>query len=128
MSPVGGLLEPCSAADDWGVVVDCVAPEADGRTLLAPISPGLYRSVRVTGFRRIALGEPIAVEGPGLLAFDGDRERRLEPGQRAWLSVERDGPFVIDADATLRGAAERGVYLDRSHWHDHRDDVGLDCC
>jgi hypothetical protein len=128
MSPVGGLLEPCSADDDFGVVVECVARGAEGRTLLAPISPGLYRPVRVGGYRRLALGERIAVEGPGLLAFDGDRERKLAPGRRAWLRVERDGPFVIDAETTLAAAARRGVYLDRPHWHDHRDDAGFDCC
>ena len=128
LSPIGGLLEPCARADDFGVAVDIV-PEGEARSLLAPISPGLYRRVPVAGARRVALGERVEVVGPGLLAFDGDRERALAPGQRAWLRIEREGPYVIDPGQTLREAATRGVYHGREHWHDHRDDAGgVECC
>ncbi len=128
LSPIGGLLEPCGRDDDFGVVVEA-APEADGRPLLAPISPGLYRRVHVGEVRRVALGERVEVEGPGLLAFDGDRERPLADGQRATLRIERDGPWVIDPARALRRAAERGSYTGELHWHDHRDDgEGPDCC
>ena len=128
MSPVGGLLEPCSADDEFGVLVECAAPGTGSRRLLAPISPGLYRQVEIAGHRRLELGERVHLEGPGLVACDGDRERALAPGQQVSFRVERDGPFVIDAGRALREAAAAGVYLDREHWHDHRDGVGFDCC
>ena len=135
MSPIGGLLMPCSAEDDHGVVVHCVGPEeahaegAHARALLAPISPGLYRTVHVTGAARAQLGQRIELVGPGLLEFDGDRERTLEPGQRATLRVERDGPYVVDPARALMAAAEAGVYVDRGHFHDHRNDAAaIDCC
>ena len=106
-----------------------------GHALLAPISPGLYRPVCVGEVRRIALGERIEIVGPGLLAFDGDRERALRDGQRAAIRIERDGPRVIDPSRTLRAAAMAGAYSGRAHWHDHRDDApthhehsGKDCC
>jgi protein-tyrosine phosphatase len=76
MSPIGGLLEPCTAADDFGVEVRCTAHGGSQvRDLQVPISPGLYRTVHVAEARRLALEEEISLEGPGLLAFDGDRER-----------------------------------------------------
>jgi hypothetical protein len=128
LSPIGGLIEPCEPRDDFGVRVDCTAEEGGGRPLLAPISPGLFRIVHVAGAERIELGRSCVIHGPGLLAFDGDRERTLAPGQKAWLRVERDGPHVIEVEPTLREAAKRGLYLDASHWHDHRDEAGLDCC
>ena len=56
-----------------------------------------------------------------MLAFDGDRERKLARGQRASLRVERTGPFVIDPERALRLAAERGAFLDRSGWRDAYD-------
>ena len=68
------------------------------------------------------------LEGPGLVACDGDRERALSPGQPASLRVERDGPYVIDAGRALAAAAADGIYLDRTHWHDRRDGTGFDCC
>ena len=74
-SPLGGLLLPCSAADDFGVAVDCVPHTAGGKPLLVPISPGLYRKVHVAEARRLELGVTVELCGPGVLAFDGDRER-----------------------------------------------------
>ncbi len=128
MSPVGGLLDPCSAQDDFGLLVQCAAPGKGRRRLLAPISPGLYRQVEISEHRRLALGERVRLEGPGLIACDGDRERALRPGGGATLRVERDGPFVVEARRALAAGAARGHYLDREHWHDHRDGTGFDCC
>lgn len=129
MSPVGGLLCPTPKTEDAGLLVQCTETCDDGRPLLAPISPGLYRPVHVREHRRLALGERVEITGPGLLAFDGDRERELAAGQRAWLRVERDGPWVIDAGRALVAATEAGVYLDRKDWHDERSKVGgLGCC
>lgn len=128
MSSVGGLLRPCSAEDDFGVFVRCAAPGEGRNQLLAPVSPGLYRQVHIAEHRRLALGERVALRGPGLVACDGDRERGLAPGQAACLRVERDGPYVIHAGRALAAAAEAGVYLDRAHWHDRRDGTGFDCC
>jgi hypothetical protein len=122
MSPIGGLLQPVGANDEGGLFVACAAPGSAGRTLLAPVSAGLYRRVNVVSHRALALGEEVVLRGPGVLAFDGDRERRLLPGQEAFLRVERSGPFVIDVERALRLAAERGTFLDRDHWHDAYDE------
>ena len=128
-SPVGGLLHPCSAGDAFGVEVHCVAPGQGGRPLLAPISPGLFRPVYVRDSRILPLGEPVKVERAGVLAFDGDRERRLVSGQTATLRVQRDGPRVIDVRRTLALAARDGLFFDREHWHDAMTETpGLDCC
>jgi hypothetical protein len=130
MSPLGGLLLPSRKHDDFGVVVDCTAPGDGGRPLLAPISPGLYRTAHVEGFRRVDLGKDVQLEGPGLLEFDGDREIVLAEGEVATARVVRDGPRVIEVARTLGLAAERGLFLDRPHWHDDLDTSGggASCC
>jgi hypothetical protein len=128
-SPIGGMLCPCRADDEFGVLVECVGHGEGGRPLLAPITPGIFKPVHVRSFRELSLGEPVKVERPGVLAFDGDRERTLSPGQSATLRVARNGPRVIDADAALLAAAEAGVFLDRHHFHDARNEAGnLGCC
>jgi predicted polyphosphate/ATP-dependent NAD kinase len=125
ISPIAGLLHPMSAAADRGVVVACGAA---GAPLLAPISPGLYSEIGVLDSREVSLGERVEVCGPGLLAFDGDRERELARGQRAWLWVERSGPRVIDVPAALCEAARRGSYREGRPWSDHRKSVSATCC
>jgi hypothetical protein len=128
MSPIGGLLDPCGARDDFGVDVTCAAPGSGARELLAPVSPGLFRSVHVAGVRRLALGEAVEVKGPGVLAFDGDRERQLAAGQRARLTVLRAGPRVIDVAAALAEAARAGVFVGAGHWHDGLDHAAAGIC
>ena len=127
-APIGGLLVPASARDDFGVVVACVAHEEGGRSLLVPIAPGLYRKVHVADARRLEFGSEVEVEGPGVLALDGDRERELARGQRARLRVARDGPRVIDVDRALRRAAADGLFLDRPPWHDAYDGAWSSSC
>ncbi|MBW2242538.1 MAG: NAD(+)/NADH kinase [Deltaproteobacteria bacterium] len=129
MSPIGGLLEPTSAEEDFGVVVECTARGEGGRPLLVPVSPGLYRTAYVKSVRRVGLDEEVVMRGPGLLEFDGDRERVLAAGERVRLRVVREGPWVIDTARAMRVAAQRGLYLDPPHWHDASDTrTGPGCC
>ncbi len=112
LSPLGGLLQPCGAEDDFGVEVRC-DPERAVRRLLVPMSPGLFESAPIAGVRKVALGEPVCVRGPGVIACDGDRLRTLEPGEDVVLRVTRDGPCVIDVPRALRCAAEQGLFEGR---------------
>lgn len=129
MSPIGGLLEPSGRDDDHGVEVRCTAEDGAGKPLLVPVSPGLYGHCFVAEARRVALGEDVEMQGPGVLAFDGDRDRRLAPEERLTLWVQRDGPRVIDVRRALALAAERGSFLERLHWHDEKlAGHGFDCC
>ena len=111
MTCIGGLLKPVSDADDYALRVTLNPdPKADTRVLRAPIAPGLYQSLRVEKTRKQALEKTITWEGPGVLAFDGERERVLGKGQRARLTVLRNGPRVVDVTKTLRLAAEKGTF------------------
>jgi len=130
MSPIGGLLQPCGFDDDFGVEVRTSDADASGsRPLLVAVSPGLYRRAHIAGFSKLALGERATVEGPCILAFDGDRTRELAAGETAQVWVERTGPWVIDAARTLSAAGRDGMFFDR-HFHDGLDanTGGLSCC
>lgn len=105
MSPIGGYLDPVGFDDDCGLVVQC----GSGAALTVPISPGLFRTVHVGRHARLGLGAEVVFEGPGVVAFDGDRERTLADGEMAWVGVRRDGPPVIDVARCIRLAAERGL-------------------
>lgn len=107
MTALGGLIDPLSDRDDGGLLLG-FGP--GGEPLNAPIAPGYYRAVPITEHRRIATGQEVVLEGPGVLAFDGERERVLKPGQRVRLRVERTGPWVIDVEATLHCAARLGSF------------------
>lgn len=107
MTALGGLLSSLGDDEDGGLEVRV----GEGPTTLeVPIAPGYYRPVQVAGHRRLAFGETVMLEGPGVLAFDGERCRTLAPGQAARLQVLRRGPRVVDVEHTLKLAAERGAF------------------
>lgn len=131
LSPVGGLVMPCGSDDEFAVSVRTrPGPHAtrSGKTLRAPLSPGLYETVGIDSVERVELDCSIRWDGPGLLAFDGDREIVLEAGQSASLCVRRQGPWVIDPKRALRAAASQGLFLDLGDWHDRRGRSGGTCC
>ena len=84
--------------------------DGNGKRVNAPIAPGYYREVQVRTHRTIDFGENITVQGPGVLAFDGECERVLKPGQQATFSLSRSGPWVVDVEKTLHLAAEKGCF------------------
>lgn len=104
LAGLGGLLDPVEEEEDAGLALT-FGP--GGAVVRAPLAPGLFRDVAVAAAARLALGEPITVTGPGVLALDGERERLLWLGQGAVLCVRRDGPWLVDVQRTLRAAARR---------------------
>jgi len=107
ISALGGLLDPLTDKDDCALFLRFGQGEV---VVNAPIAPGLYQSVRVAETRRLAFDEPVKIEGACVLAFDGERERVLAPGQTAVFSVSRDGPAVVDIACTLALGAARGAF------------------
>jgi len=100
MSPIGGLLEPVTAEDDAGLLVEM----GPGTRFRAPLSPGLFREVSVSRVTRIGLGQPVEFPGEGVLAFDGDRDHKIPAGGSLSVTMRRDGPWVIDIPAAMRWA------------------------
>lgn len=136
MSPLGGFLQPVGFADEGGLLVRCATTWAEAskprsqaqsldeqhgaqqppahqdvttiRPLHIPLSPGLFGTVRIAGHQRLRDGESCTLEGPGVIAFDGDRLHALQTGQSVTLSVRRDGPWIIDTARCLERAAREG--------------------
>lgn len=118
ITAIGGLIAPVNSQSDAGMQLEFTpitatgsAPPPGTTIVRAPIAPGYYREVGVLDHRRISFNQSLRCTGPGVLAFDGERERVLKPGQIATLTVERAGPRVIDVPRTMRLAAERGCFL-----------------
>ena len=128
MSPLGGLLCPSGIADDFGVRVDFCQHNEGGRLLRAPVSPGLFRSAHIRAVGKVPLDQAIEIQGPGILAFDGDREINLLAHQSARLTVSRSGPWVIDPAKALALAAKGQVMADLPHWQDAFDGADMGGC
>ena len=89
----------------WGIANSCAR---EGASLIIAQKPD---DIAIADARRIDLNETVEIVGPCVLAFDGERERVMKAGQRATLSVRRDGPRVIDIKSTLEVAARDGAMI-----------------
>ncbi len=107
ITSIGGLLHPVDAASSEGLWLEF---GDGGETVNAPIAPGLYQPISVRAHQALELEQTVRCEGPGTLAFDGERERTLKPGQEARLTLSRRGPRVVDVENVLRTAAEIGTF------------------
>jgi len=137
LSSVGARLQPVSLADDGGLYYCLGAPQntpspslpptptlsPKGRggsdplesdkstTVLAPIAPGIVSPVPIAHWRRLATGERMRVERRYCtVALDGERAFSVTPQQALEIAVMRNGPRVVQVEAALREAAERGLF------------------
>jgi hypothetical protein len=108
---VAGLVEPVGPDDDGGLLLRFGSVADCDRVVRGPTAPGHYDDLGLAEVRRLAEGEEVVVSGPLLLAFDGERKRRLLVGEEVVLTVRRDGPRVVDVAAVMSRAAADGAYL-----------------
>lgn len=109
MCSLGGLLFPNAAGSEQGVHI---ALGEGGRRVLAPLAPGLIRSVPVAGARLLAPGERVQLrDEPCTVALDGEREIEIiTPGHCLEVALNPHGPRVVDIGAALQAGAARGIF------------------
>ncbi len=108
ISPIGGFILPCGAEDTFGVKLEC--DEGADLQLEVPISPGLYNRIGIKSCHRVDLGKQMKVQGPGILAFDGDREIQLGEEQSVTVSIGADGPWIIEPKRVMAAAVALKVF------------------
>jgi predicted polyphosphate/ATP-dependent NAD kinase len=104
LSSIAGRLHPMGRHDAGGVFVR-VGP--GDRSVRVPLVPGSFSTVDIAEVRPLAFGVPVVLTGPGMLAFDGERDRRLGTNATVTLTVDHSGPLVIDVEQTLIRAAHQ---------------------
>jgi predicted polyphosphate/ATP-dependent NAD kinase len=109
LSAIAAAAAPC-ARDD--VVGRHLVFGRNGRQVLAPIAPGLVRTVGLASVRTLVPDETLVLRSTsGVLALDGEREKVLD-GVPPTVMLRSDGPVVIDVPTVLDLAAQRR-WLDR---------------
>jgi len=99
LSSIAAKVAPLGRRERGGVHVRF----GPGQSVRAPIAPGLYQDVEISTATRLAPGQSIELVGPGVLAFDGERDVVLAPDQRVQVSLNATGPWVIDVATALEG-------------------------
>ena len=98
LSSIAATLETVNRNEDAAMHVKM----GEGSTSVrAPIAPGTYETIAVKEYKKISLEEQVTMKGPGVLAFDGERDRVLQEGETIVVSVSKEGPWVINTHRAL---------------------------
>lgn len=107
LSSIAGRVHPVDRWEPGGVLVRL---GRGGRRVRVPLAPGDFTTLEVAEVRPLAEGEVVEFDGPGVLAFDGERDRPLSPSARVTASVDRSGPLLIDVERVLVLAAREKLF------------------
>ncbi len=108
LSSIAGRIQPVSRSEPGGLVVDLGEGPAQVRV---PLAPGTFSPLRFRDARFLGTGESITVHGRCIVAFDGERDTQVSAHGSVTMSIEFDGPWLIDVAATLDCAARQGVFV-----------------
>lgn len=105
LSAIGGQLQPLST--NSGKALQIILGEG-GKTVLAPIAPGLLRKLSVQSYRLIDSSKPVPVRWtPCVIALDGEREVSIRKGESFSVRLNPNGPWVVNIARTLRLTAQQ---------------------
>jgi len=113
LSSIGGHLLGGNYPPGYGLYLR-VGPDPESKQILAPIAPGLVRSIRIAEYRLLAPGDEVLINHsqPCVLALDGEREIELRPNMSLRLRLNPNGPRVIDARKAIEIASRTGFFID----------------
>ena len=108
-SAVAGVCGIVEDSDDCALAVEI---GRGGRRVTAPIAAGVLTEVGVRGVYRLELGQEFRFlsEARHMIALDGEREVRVDPGDEVTFTVLRNGPWRVLPRAALSEAARLGMF------------------
>lgn len=108
-SAVAGVCGIVEDSDDCALAVEL---GRGGRRVIAPIAAGVLTEVGVRGVHRLELGQEFRFlsEARHMIALDGEREVRVDPGDEVSFSVHRNGPWRVLPRAALSEAVRLGMF------------------
>lgn len=100
LSAIGGRLRPTSMEDPLGLYIRLGGQDGRNPTSIqAPVGPGLISDVLVREWSTLDLTDPRVVTiDQGTIALDGEREIPLLPGQEMVISLNPNGPRVVQVE------------------------------
>lgn len=107
LSSIAGRAHPVDRHTRGGVAIT-LSHHGDAnvaRRVRVPLSPGTFDTLDLADVRPLDDHETVTWNGPGVLAFDGERDLPIAPDVVVHAHVERTGPMLIDVDKTVSLAA-----------------------
>lgn len=110
MASIAGALTDIHLDNETGLFIQT---GEEGKSIMAPIAPGMIKEIKVEKYRKIEAGERIELEAKKrILAFDGERELTVKADDKVEIELTTAPVRFIDYRKTLELAGENGYYCD----------------
>jgi len=107
-SSIGGMLRSIAPDEPFSMVLEL---GKNGRSVTAPIAPGIIETVSIENMQLMAAGEEVDITfTPCVVALDGEREVEIKKGQKVAIRLSVDGPLVVDVGRTMAIAMKRKIF------------------
>jgi predicted polyphosphate/ATP-dependent NAD kinase len=107
-SSIGGMLRSIAAQEPVGMHLKL---GNNGKSVMAPIAPGIIETVSIENMQLIALDEEVDITfTPCVVALDGEREVEIKKEQKAAIRLSQHGPLVVDVDRTMEFAMQKKIF------------------
>jgi hypothetical protein len=107
LSAIGGLVHPVRPEEPLALSL-ALGPQ--GRSVTAPVAPGMIKTVHLAALDLMEPGVEIPVLfRPAVLALDGEREVEIGEGQEASIRLSLEGPPIVDVTRTMTSAMNRKI-------------------
>jgi len=109
LSAIGGQLQPMPRYSGQALNIRLAENAAETKqTVMAPIAPGLVKTLPIAGHQRFSEGEQIPLNfSPCVIALDGEREVAIREGESYAVRLNLCGPWVVNVERTLALATQK---------------------
>ena len=102
LSSIGSLLQPKGREAAEGLQIRMGASLNGGKSIEAPIAPGLIAAVNVKSCHPLLLGKPQLVSvSRGTVALDGEKEIEFCPEDRVEVTLDSRGPWSVNVPKVM---------------------------
>ncbi len=110
LSAIIGVVNPVDPAHPGGASATIAQ---DGRKVMVPIAPGSLAPVGIGEIveMRPGINHPVDSLRPAVLALDGEREITLHGSDSADVTLDLDGPWIVDVERALSQAVAEGAFI-----------------
>jgi predicted polyphosphate/ATP-dependent NAD kinase len=113
LSAIGGQIHPLQSMSGEGLRIVLNSDAHKGDKIIAPIAPGLMKTVTVESHQTFDASEPKNIAfTPGVVALDGEREIVIPDGADFAVAFNESGPLVVNIARVLELANRRNLTAD----------------
>jgi len=107
LANIAAMIKPINPGDREALYFR-ISRSGRGMEYKALIAPGIVKAVKVSDVKHLKLGDRVALSRGYIVSLDGERELEIDPSDEVVISIDPEGPLIVDIEA-LMNAVARGL-------------------